>query len=171
MRSKMMLGVLAVAGLFVAGLIVGDEVKASPRLKVIRMNCVTSVIVFPPADNAYHTVAAVTVSNKFAGGIVHVSASGTSPFFGVPGAGGLQLSLATVPDSVGAWYFAVSEADVHPRFGFPYTSWNIENCFYGMPAGPNSYYLNARSDDGVTSVELCSMVAVYYTNPITEFCE
>jgi len=171
MRSKMMLGVLAVAGLFVAGLIVGDEVKASPRLKVIRMNCVTSAFANIPADGAYHTVTSIIVTNKFAGGIVHVSASGTSPHFGAPGAAGFQLTLSTSPDSAGPWFFAWSEADPHPLFGFVYFGWHLENCFRGMPAGPNRYYLNARAADPATTVEVCSMVAVYYANPITELCE
>ncbi len=168
---RSIIGVLAVAGLFVAGVRTGDEVKASSRLKALRMNCTTDAGLVPPADGAFHTAASVTVSNKIAGGIVHVSASGVTGYFGAPGAGGLILSLATAPDTEGPWFWAISEDDPNPFFGVPTDSWTVENCFRGMPAGPNTYYLNVFSADGAASVETCSMTAVYYANPLTERCE
>jgi len=163
-RNLMFAG-LALAGLFVAGMGVGKEVKASIGLKIFRIACIQSAFAFPPADGSWNTVACITVSNKKAGGIVKVIASGMS----VMAAGDyLTLTLATAPASRGAWVQSFG----YTNAGFGYFCWTHVQCFFGSLAGANTFYLNVADFSGVggSDIEMCAMVAIATQNPLTEDC-
>jgi hypothetical protein len=150
------------AGLFVAGVVAGPDAQASAKLKILRVNCCVQAFAFPPNDGAFHQVCCVSVSNKLAGGLTHVSASGMSVM-----AGGdyLTLTLDRNPDSRGPWVFSYGPTGT-------YYNWSVENCFGGSNVGPNSFYLNVADfgPGGGSDVELCALFAAAYQNPLTEDC-
>jgi hypothetical protein len=163
MSKKLALVGLALAGLFVVGTVMGKDAKASSATKVFRFNCVTSAFAFPPADGNFYTVAGVTVTNRRAGGIVHVSASGMSVMS--PG-DYLTLSLSTAPASRGPWVNSFGPTG-------SYYNWTVQQCFYGSAAVANTFYLNVADFSGVggSDVEMCAMSATAMQNPLTELCE
>lgn len=168
MGKKLAFAGLALASIFAVGMFAGNEAKASARLKVFRFACTPSSFIVVPADGLWHTVAAVTVSNRLAGGNVYVTGSGMS--FMTP-SGVVAVTLNTAPDSRGPWIATYSAGD-SAVFGAGFESWSLSNCFFNNAAGPNTFFLNAFDFGGTgsESVECCSLAAFAVQNPLTEDC-
>jgi len=161
---------LALGVLFASGMFLGDNVKASANVRQLRMAFTRFTILTPTTGGGtFETVDSTSVTARRDNGSVHVSASG---MMFLPSGSELTLTLATSAASRGPWVFSSSnrgsandELDI----------FNVEMVFGDVP-GPSitsSYFLNATFFGGVggANVQMGSLVAVAYQNPLTEDCD
>jgi hypothetical protein len=169
MRSKLVVAGLALASLFAAGMYAGKEVKASVgAVQVFRFAFAPSTFIFVPNDGLWHTVAAVSVTNRKPGGNVFVHAAGMSA---MTPAGVASVTLDRLPDTRGPWIATFSAGD-STAFGGGFESWAISNVFTGNAQGPNRFFLNAFDfgNTGAETVEACTLAAFAMQPPLTEDC-